>query len=103
MYFSMQALRHVCSLELKLDPGVTMQCSKQFSLTLAIRNLAFSTLPCKTMADWIFCRTALVGVLDDDPNGEPEMAPVDGDEVSSSVGFFDPPPPKNPPKDMVMR
>lgn len=65
MYFSIHELRHVDSLGLSVDPGVGMQCSKQFSLTFWIRNFAFSTLACILKADWIFCRISEGGCAGD--------------------------------------
>lgn len=42
MYFSMQAVRQVCSLEERLEPGDGTHFSKQFSFTFWNRGLAFA-------------------------------------------------------------
>jgi hypothetical protein len=107
MYFSIHELRQVCSLELRLDPGTGMQCSKQFSLTFWIRNFAFSTLDCMAMAAWIFWRISEGGCAEDafEKADRFDGAADEDDDVSEEEEEegepFDPPP-KKPPKAIVM-
>jgi len=103
MYFSMHEERHVCSLELRLDPGTGMQCSKQFSFTFWMRNLAFSTEDWSAMAFWIFWRISEGGEAAEAAleNGD-DIVVVDDDvsvEEDEDESFE---PPKKPPNAIVL-
>lgn len=93
----MHALRHRCSVELRLDPGAVTHLSKQFVLTLLIRTFALATLACSLIALWMRCNVADVVV------GSGLVMFADGvvDASESLDDEDDEPPPKKPPKDIL--
>lgn len=64
----MQLLRHVCSFEVRLDPGFGMQLAKQFSFTLEIRARALLT----ACSCWIVETIRDFADADDGEDGEDE-------------------------------
>ena len=106
MYFSMQELKHLCSEEDRLVPGVGTQCWKQFSFTLLMRYFALAMLDCVVMAFW-----RRESVADDELEAGEEAE--NGEEADESLEEEDDvededeeeellPPPKKPPNDILV-
>jgi hypothetical protein len=106
MYFSIHAVRHFCSPELRLPAGEGMHFSKQFVLTLEMSCLALLTLLCSVMADWMRWRVCVVEGEEDGKEEESGFVMVGDESVDEELLFLsseeEEEPPKNPPNAMVV-
>jgi hypothetical protein len=106
MYFSIQALRHFCSPDVKLPLGFGTQWLKHVSVTLSIRIFALVMLDCVLMTVSRRWRTE-EPLAEEEDEGDSGLEKVDEEDVLDELLEEEeesllPPPPKKPPKDIVV-